>query len=269
MASKKIIIRLKGVREDDEHVRLSDFVNQLHSLGDALTQVDYLVTGAEKKSIYFRVVDLKHSSPATVVIEPVPFLGEPDRTATIVSRFFSSIKQIQESQDVPLGVGRPLLEALRGLSVGLRKNIRELVISTDDQSIEIDRMLEAKIAKILETEEIAEGSISGVLETINVHNKANKFVIYPSVGPKKITCHFPDSLIGQAVASITKYIRVTGKFYYLKGDSFPHAVEVSEIQLLADPENLPSLGELRGVAPDATGDMDSVAFIRKIRNASG
>lgn len=269
MASKTISIRLKGTREDGEHVRLSDFINQLHSLSDVLAQADYLVTGAEKRSIYFRVVDLKHSSPATVVLEPVPLLGEPDRSAAVVSKFFSSIKQIQESQDVPLGIGRPLLEALRSLSSGLRKNIRELVISTDDQSVEIDKVLEAKIAKILETEEVAEGSISGVLETINVHNKANKFVIYPSVGPKKITCHFSDSLIGQAVVSITKYIRVTGKFFYLKGDSFPHAVEVSEIQTLADPESLPSLGELRGVAPGATGDVDSVTFIRKIRNAAG
>ena len=270
MANKIISVRLKGTREDGEHVRLSDFINQLHSLSDALTQADHLVTGSEKRSLYFRVVDLKHSSPATVVLEPVPLLlGEPDRSVAVVSKFFSSIRQIQESQDVPLGIGRPLLEALRGLAAGLRKNIRELVISTDDQSVEIDRMLEAKIAKILETEEIAEGSISGVLETINVHNKANKFVIYPSVGPRKITCHFPDVLIGQAVVSITKYIRVTGKFFYLKGDSFPHAVEVSGIQMLADSESLPSLGELRGIAPEATGDMDSVTFIRKIRNAAG
>jgi hypothetical protein len=269
MANKKITIRLKGSREDNEHVRLSDFVSHLQFLSAALSETDHLLTGVDKKSVYFRVVDLKHSSPATVVLEPVPIPGEVDHSAAIISKFFSSLEKIQESQDVPPGIGRPLLEAFRNLSIGLRKNIRELVISSDDQSVEIDRLLEAKISKILETEEISEGSISGVLETINVHNKANKFVIYPSVGPRKITCHFSETLIGQAVTAITKYIRVTGKFFYLKGEPFPHAVEVSDIQLLPSPENLPSLSELRGVAPNATGDIDSVTFIRKIRNAAG
>ena len=269
MAETNITVSLKGSREDNEHVRLSDYVSHLQSLSVALAQTDHLITGTEERSVYFRIIDLSHSSPATIVLEPVPIQGTIDHRNTIINKFFSSIKLIQESEDVPLGIGRPLLEAFRNLSTGLRKNIREVVISSGDLSVEIDRLLEAKISKILETEEIAEGSISGVLETINVHNKANKFVIYPSIGPKKIICHFSENLIGQAVAAITKYIRVTGRFYYLKGEAFPHAVEVSEIQALPASEDLPNLADLRGKAPNATGNIDSVVFIRNIRNAAG
>lgn len=45
----------------------------------------------------------------------------------------------------------------------------------------------------LAVEEECEGAIEGMLEQINLHHGANVFYIYPEIGPRKISCHFPPS----------------------------------------------------------------------------
>jgi hypothetical protein len=107
-----------------------------------------------------------------------------------------------------------------------------------------------------------------MLEAINVHNRVNKFHIFPSIGPVKVACHFPDEMLADAISAINRYVFVSGQVKYHKRQFFPHAVEVVEMKVYPEERELPTLESLRGIAPDATGELDSVTFVRRIRNAT-
>lgn len=50
------------------------------------------------------------------------------------------------------------------------------------------------------------------------------------------------------------------------GASFPHQVQVTQIEAFPPESELPDWDDLRGMAPDATGELSSEAFIRELRD---
>ena len=110
------------------------------------------------------------------------------------------------------------------------------------------------------------GSIEGMLEQINLHDGANIFHIYPDVGPRKVTCHFPARLIDDAVAAVGRRVEIFGTLKYRAGASFPHQVSVTDIEAYPPEDELPDWDDIRGRAPDATGDLSSEAFVRELRD---
>ena len=114
-----------------------------------------------------------------------------------------------------------------------------------------------------------EGSVSGTLESINIHAGTNKFTIYPLAGQPRVVCHFPESKMAEAIDGINRHVCVTGTLRFRPKDLTPFEIDVQEIEVYPPDDELPSLNSLRGVAPNATGGIDSVAFVQKIRADGG
>lgn len=266
---RRVKIQLTGSSSDEQHVRFSDFLIQFHALKVALANVERIISGHERPSVYFRVVDLSHRSPATVTLEAQGATLNDDLSGSVVDKFFDGLRQINEEGQISKEYDRATLEAFKGLGATLRKHVTEIQFSNDSFQIAYTREMQRSINRILGPETIEAGSIAGRLDAINVHNKANKFYLYPSVGPKKVVCHFPESMVAAAIAAIQRHVEVTGSFKYKRRDCFPHEVEVDSLRVFPPIGQLPSLRSLRGIAPNATGDLDSVAFVRERRNAVG
>jgi len=107
-----------------------------------------------------------------------------------------------------------------------------------------------------------------VLEAINVHDGANVFRIFPDVGPSRVTCHFPSLLERDAVQAIRRFVEVTGILRYKAAADYPHEIEVRALEVLPLEEDLPSLEDLRGSAPDCTGHLLSEEFVRGLRDVA-
>lgn len=266
MAGQTITIQIKGDEIDEEHVRFSEFVEQLDRLRNALKRVDHLVSGSEEKSVYYRIIDLRHSSPATLALEAKPLEQQKDYSAIVVDKFLSGLRQIEKTGKAPADFDIPTLEAFKGLTKMLQKHISEVTIGNGDYTVTLTRELGDRIDQIIGPDEIMEGSIAGMLELINIHNKTNKFHIYPAVGPRKVVCQFPAHLLNKALSAINRHVNVIGKLKYKQRDSYPYGVAVSEIEIYPPDEELPSLEDIRGIEPNVTGDMSSEDFIRSMRD---
>lgn len=121
---------------------------------------------------------------------------------------------------------------------------------------------------VLDADELEEdGAISGRLEEINLHAGTNAFRIYPSVGPSKVICHFPKDLIGKAITAVNKHVNVYGKLKYKPRERYAQEVTVTDLEIYLDDAELPSLFDLRGIAPNATGGIPSEEFVARIRLA--
>ena len=60
---------------------------------------------------------------------------------------------------------------------------------------------------------------------------------------------------------------MSGTLRYKQNEVFPYQIDVEKIEIHPPEEELPTLASLRGIAPDMTGSLDSVEFVRKLRNA--
>lgn len=267
MTTERITIQLQGSAEDGGHLRLTDLIQQLEAVRTALKHTERLVTGTEERTLYYRVVDLSHNSPATVVLEPV--LVKPQLEARIVSRtvtsFFRNLRQISNKGRVPSKVDVPALESYKALGTLLSKNVSRIKLANGHSSIEINKPFQDKVAKIIGDDEIVEGSLTGVLEWLNIHNNSNTFHVYPISGLKKVNCHFPAEMRGTVIRGIDRNVTVYGELRYKQRDNFAYAVNVREIEIHPDESDLPTLASLRGMSVNQTG-LSAADFIRSLRD---
>ena len=248
MAARIITIQIQGAPEDDYHVRLSDLLKKLESLRTALRQTEGLVTGDDSSIVEYRVVNLSHNSPATLVLEAVPIDPRMHRSiaTTTVNKFISNLNQILSKGKVSNKVDSHTLESYRNLASS-EQRITEFKITSNKQSIEIDNLFKEKVTEIIGEDETELGSVSGQLEWLNLHNN-NTFHIYPTVGAKKINCSFRAALKAQVISAIDQHVRVFGELRYKKRDKFPYAMNVSDLEILPSDSELPTLASLKGIA---------------------
>ena len=268
MAERQITITVEGAIEDDGHVRLNDLIKQLEFVRNALRRTEHIVTGKTESQVYYRVVDLHHNSPATIVLEAAPARQSPNRQVATrtVSTFFRNLRWIQEKADVPNRVDVPTLEAYRSLGLLLEQNMTSIKITNSRQTFKIDDAFTHKVNEIIGPDETIEGSMAGRLEWLNIHN-TNVFHIYPEVGPKKLNCFFKKEMRDEVIAAIDRHVRVYGQLRYKRRDKFPYAINVDSLERLPHEEELPTLESFRGSASNPTG-MTPDALIRWLRDGN-
>jgi len=275
--ARRITIKIKGATSENESLRIFDFISQLDAIRNALCRIEDEVLEPGTPHMQYKLVDLSHQSPATVVIEVAPSPRGQDLSGVIADRFMERIKFIQTGK-VPEEYDSIRLEAFRNIgprqTKGSKNNLpkkwfSEISISSDSYYVDIGNSLEEEIDKIVGPDETVQGSISGTLELINIHAHANTFRIYPIIGPKKVDCSFKDDQLSNAIAGINRYVNVAGAMRYKRRDKFPYAITNAAIEIYADENELPSIFDLRGMAPNATGNLSSEEFIGKIRDEAG
>lgn len=264
MKDKPIILRLVGLESEEGHFRLNAFMQQLQQLSAVLKEADLMVSQEDKPTAYYRIVTLKHSSPAEIGIIPIPFRKEKNYTEAIRTIIPKELSSLKEQGTVSEGVSGSFLEALKELISPIGKYFKEAELISDGYNINLDKPLIAHINLLLSKEISCHGSMQGYLEVINLHNK-NEFWIFPIVGPKKLICEFPKDQREKAKMGLEKIVLVTGEMFYRMNESFPYRIKVQDIDVYPDEDDLPHLIDLKGMAPNATGEMASEDFVRKLR----
>lgn len=261
----QITIRIQGAREDAGHVRLTDFIRQLEAVKSSLKHTERLLTDDEDSGLYYRIVQLSYSSPATVTIEATPRPDSiPEIAEKTVSKFVTNLSQVTRGRR-PSRIDLTALQSYQNLGSMLKQHLSKVEIKNGHKKVTINDKFADKIARIIGPDEIAEGSMFGTLEWLNIHH-TNRFHVYPIIGPKKIDCDFPAHLKPKVIAGIDRYVQVFGQLRYKHLERFPYAVNVKDIDVLPLENDLPTLYDLRGIAPEATGSVSAVDFIRALRD---
>jgi hypothetical protein len=250
--------------ERDGHVRLDVFLQELRRLHGALSKVDASLVDGQRNS-HFAVVGLSHSSPATVELEPRVEPNRQDVRPLVVGRLIDAIESV-ELGVVSNDTDYDLLADLRGLAAPVGSTLKAATLNVGGRSFDLTPDFARRIDAQLAEYESCVGTIEGMLERINVHADANVFTIYPDIGPRLVTCHFGHDLVETAVAAVKRRVAVTGLMRYRKLAAFPYQIDVTEIEIYDPEDSLPGWGDLRGIAPDATGNASSEDFLARFRD---
>ena len=260
----RITLIIEGLSEDEGQVRFAAFMAQLQYLGNAINRMDREVGGGKAAS-YFRIAELSYKNPARIAIEPSAL---PNRDYTghhIIERLKEVATALSEGTSL-VGFDADLLEDIRALAKPVGRNVKSATLVFNGHQLDLTEKITRQVDEALAIEDECEGSIEGMLEQINVRLGANTFHIYPDVGPKKVTCKFTPRLYDDAVSAVGKRVEVFGTLNYRIGASFPHLIAVTGIDPFPPDSELPDWEDLRGRAPDATGDLSSEAFVRELRD---
>lgn len=259
-----ITLVIEGLPEDDGQMRLPAFLSQLQNLSATINRLDRDANGGKPAS-YFRVAALSYNSPYRVTLDPHPIPGRPP-TGPIVIESLTRISVALESGDDLLDLDAELLEDIRNLARPVGVSVKSATLLFNDSRIDLTPHVVSRVDAALAVEEECEGFLQGNLEQINIHLGANTFQIFPDVGPKKVTCHFPARLYDDAIFAVGRRVDVFGTLRYRARTSFPHQIEVTSIDAHPPESELPDWDDLRGRAPDATGSLSSEAFVRELRD---
>jgi hypothetical protein len=259
-----IKFQLCGLEAEGGFFRLNTLLHQLQFLGAMLKEIDLMV--ANKKTTYYRIINLKLSSPAEIWLEAIPLDNKLNITPILRQRLIDELNNVRNKADAAAKAPRSFLETLKGITSSLGKEISCAAIISDSHRIDLDKPFRENLEIFLAPDRQCYGSVEGVLEAINLHNK-NEFSIFPTIGPRKILCTFTRDLRKQAIEGIEKMVLVSGIMSYRYKEKYPYKIAVKEpIRVYPPEEELPHLADLRGIAPDATGDLSSEEFVGKIRD---
>ena len=272
MASKKLTITIESAKSGRKHVSLGDFSFQLDALRRVLSTTESFVSG-KGAVIDWQVVDLRHSSPAEVVLQPVhtrtKFTDESkeDIIFKTVNEVIGYLKTLSGEASPPFEMNRQLLGHYKTFSDRIQKGILKVSVRSETDTIKISKNIKSAIDAVILPETKSIGVVEGRLEYVNIHGNRNLFRIYSVMEPERMDCFFPPDKIEEAREALDRKIRVSGELTYPEGSDFPKAVKVETIELLPEDDELPSLMDLRGIAPDLTGSLSSEEFVRNLRDA--
>ena len=264
MEKHRIILTVEGMPCDNGQVRLDVFVEELTKLQAVLSRIDKSISGGKRNS-YFAIVGLSYENPTIAELEVRTNPSGIDNRTAIYSQFSSLLKDV-ECDEIPFDVDYGLLEDIKGLASPVGSKLGKASLGINDVNYSLTEHLAKRIDTHLGEQEECFSTVEGMLEKINVHNNANTFTVYPDVGPKNISCSVPKNLIDLAISAIRRKVAISGIAKFRKHSPFPHHINVNHISIFSHENELPTFDDLRGRAPDATGNLSSEAFIREIRN---
>ena len=268
MTRRKIILTLEGPDKNDNHLELSVFAEKVRHF------LDFLKSSAKDSGadgVVFHVVHLSHSSPATIECEPI---GKGLLASNAFDAIGTSLNFVEEENTRNLS--NTLLSAMEQLASLNPENVTRAEINAigeddgDRRVYKLDDRFREKLGNARRLEETVISTIDGKLEQINIHNNANTFRIYPSLPvASSVNCKFTQELLEHVQGALGSFVSVSGECFYRPDAPFPYKIKVQEMRVLPPSSELPSLSELRGIAPEATGGKSSEQFVRELRDSWG
>jgi hypothetical protein len=256
--SDVLSIRIVGNPDDEGFVRLDDFNQFCRSLRKCLRRVDDVVR-PDGPRVQYRITDMQAQS-AALKLEPV--LRElPQQGGKVVLRLFrDTVTRLQAGKPVDHRFTFDDLETFRELVIPLKQHSSQVWVDGSQLGAEYA----ANIDRILGSAVPSQGQVTGRLERVNVHERY-EFVLFPVAG-SPIKCKFGEKLLDQVRKGIKRTVTVSGTLFFQPDKPFPDRANVAGMEIHPRDDDVPSLMQLRGIAPKCTGDRSAVEFVRAIRD---
>ena len=263
MDKNRIRFTIVGAGDDGDDLRVDDFVKQMTAFKKALVETDRLVSGS--KTMDYRIVELSHSSPITVVLE-TETTSEIDLGESVLETFYTGVTAIRQGKRLPADFDYAALMAYKQITMLMPRTVAEVTIARNGTEVLVAEDFGQSIDQIIGPDEYEMGTVTGMLHHINLHGNQNIFTVYPTSNQPPLRCTFSKHLRVDAVKAVDQYVEVYGQLKYKRMSEHPYEMYVHSIEVYPPEEELPSLRDLRGIAPDATGGKSSERFIRDLRN---
>jgi len=252
----------------DGTLSLAGFLAELDRLRAALY---YTARDPEEPDAHLRVrvrvVDLTHDKAFGVVAAATVSNGHPVN-APIAKQLVANLAEFRTSRPT---AGPPIrlrdmdvLRAYQRLVEPVQKEItQQFTIAAGGRRVSITKGYVDRLAQVIGPDRRERGSVSGHLLRVNLY-RTHRFDIFPSVGPRRIACLFKEAQRKAVIDAVGQYVTVEGTLKFKQWSDVPYAIDVERITA-HEQAQLPTMADLRGMAPNALRSMTSEEFIDSSR----
>jgi hypothetical protein len=172
-----------------------------------------------------RVVNIEESPKVPNVRQPKPSIR---RTTQPFRRLERAYGEVTDST-APRKVDATGLIALQDFARQLRTDVA--TIDTAKAHMVVSSSIIDQIQQRLGQVQRARGTLTGILEGLNVHTKPWSFTIYPEVGPSRVKCTFTEDQFAEVQKAIRKVVTVHGLKDYVAGSPWPLKIAADRIEI--------------------------------------
>ena len=201
-------------------------------------------------------------------------LKQPDLAPRVVRSFREGVTHFQSERSTPPDFSSSnmvkLHELVRNFSHdGIRGvQYQEQESYTSSGPALLTRSDESDLEKLVGERYRAVGSVEGTIELVSVRRRARRFNITLNRTKLTIPCNLPFDMEGSVLEAIKDRRRVvaTGLVGY-NAKNEPIRLEIKRpLRFLNVEDDLPTVDELKGSAPDLAGDLSAEDFVRSLRD---
>jgi hypothetical protein len=206
---------------------------------------------------------------AITMHSPLTFTIAPDRPGgSVVRDFLTGMRDIERSSRKPQRFTIAGLAIARKLTAVVSNNGGQMRFSSGRRSVTVTRKASEHLQAIQSRRSgfSATAELDGRLETVSVHGE-QYFCIYDRLTNEPVRCGFDESQLVRVSQLLTQRarVRVTGMVRYNKA-GMPVHVNVSAYEPLPEQKDLPQIADVHKAGVNIMQGMDSVEYIRKMRN---
>jgi hypothetical protein len=236
MATKTEIVSVRIESHSEVGVDLlPDVLRQLGAMVRLLTEF-----ARDPRISKVEVLRLEKNSPMQADLRVVTLREsrqmKSGRTRPIARPITEPIRRLERAyhqatrQSKPKSIDATGLNVLLDAAKQLKSDVA--IIETSNEELRIDRSLIEQINLRLGKSHYSRGTVTGILETLNVHNKPWSFTVYPKIGPAKIRCHFDEELFGSVQRGIRQVVKVHGLKEFVANHPYPVRMEAERIDII-------------------------------------
>lgn len=260
--SKRLQMGIEGERGK---ISLETFAVVVRNTFDILADLDNAVSSIPQGSLEWFIADVSFGS-LVIAIESKSKLPDIDYSSKVAETFVDGLAHIQRERTTPPYFSDYDLRKAQELARRLRKDGAKAVIIHD-----IERQVKATISpevvpdlgQLINVRFQDIGSVEGRLEMISIH-KVPRFTIYHAITQRSIRCKFEPKLLDLVKEALGRRVVISGVVYFNYRYEAVR-VDLQKLTILPKEEELPYPKDLRGMAPDFTGDKTTEEYIRSLR----
>lgn len=241
------------------------FLEVLRTSLNVLDQLERAENLSTKRPGKWLIAELRNESAIAVLRrEDVAELQTP-------SRLVDGIRQLRHSQELPRYFSPAIALGLAKIGAHIRQEgvsgVNFRVTKTNEPPVEehVTASVVANARASIEGAERAIGSVSGVLDVINLRRGHRKVSLYDDETRRAVRCQFPDTLFNTVKDALGRRVRAFGEVTRNRQGQIL-SVKITQIEMLPDLVPAPSVDELVGIAPWYTGDKPTDEYLRWTRH---
>lgn len=257
MEEAKLTLEL---RPEGHYVVLDTFIEALEdlrrmlrsiSVSSATKPMDWLVTGLQIGS-------------AIAAVEPT---GDPAEGLAVSQMAILGLEALERDGTPPHSFPPDAIEAAGHLAELMARTKTRASISGLSRHLELTARTAKAAERLLDVavwEDL--GSVEGSLEMVSVHSGYTCNVYERHTG-RRVPCYFRREHIDKVTGLLGRQTVVFGLVRYnRRGDTL--SVTMDDIAPVPGDDDLPSIRDMIGLAPDITGGLTTEEFIRRLRDDS-
>ena len=256
-------------------ISLDSFLLVLRESHSILQALDRTVSQRRDGTLKWVVSGLRPGS-AVVETESQVVRGEEDFGPQVARRFVDGVHTIQTEGVTPAlftpecmssiskivrSLGTNGISALNLVGTGLDRVPPHL-----EKPVELSSAAADKVQALVGASHKSIGSVEGRLELVSIHVGARRFNVYHAITQKAIRCNLPTEIEDDVVRNLGRRVIVSGTVSYNERGE-PISVDVHHFRPLKEENDLPSVADMLGMAPDITGNLTTEEYIRQLRDA--